>query len=490
MKRLFTILAIALACCATEASAQLKTAYFMEGSYFRTDMNPALAPTRGYIALPGMSGIGVSVSSNFLSVDNLLYKRDGKVVTFLHKSVSANDFLGKMPNTNKLYSDETVNILGVGWHTKRMFWNFGINLRTQAEFSLGKDIFKALKTLGNGRYDLHGSSVGVSAYTEIYVGAAIPIKEFATFGFRVKGLLGLANAEMKMEQMYANVTDNAVRAELTGSVRGNAICFKNNYMPGTKITSGNIKDVLLETNAGNMLKGIKSGGVAVDLGAEVRLLDDRLKVSGALTDLGFICWSKRTTANAQLDGNFSYTGIDFNNDSKAKTDSDFDAVMTEPTGGYTTRLNCALNLGVEYNILNNHIAFGLLSHTQFCQSMSYTELTASVNFRIGRSFSTTVSHTFLNHNKLGIFGFALNVHPTGFNLFLGADYIDCNFAKYEKAPVPKFAKSMNFYFGMGFNLGKAKYMHSMQPKPKAAKPAKATKPAKSHRRTKRSAPQA
>ena len=30
-------------------SAQMRTAYFMEGSYFRTDMNAALAPTRGYI---------------------------------------------------------------------------------------------------------------------------------------------------------------------------------------------------------------------------------------------------------------------------------------------------------------------------------------------------------------------------------------------------------------------------------------------------------
>ena len=198
------------------------------------------------------------------------------------------------------------------------------------------------------------------------------------------------------------------------------------------------------------------------------LLDERLKVSAAVTDLGFICWSKATTANASIDGRFSYTGIDFDNSSKAQTESNFDTTMTAPSGAYTTRLNCGLNFGVEYNILDNHIAFGVLSHTQFCQTMSYTELTASVNFRAGNCFTATVSHTFLNHNRLGIFGFALNVHPAGFNLFLGADYIDCSFAKYKSAAVPKFAKSMNFYFGMGFNLGKAKYMKSMQPKRRAA----------------------
>ena len=457
MKRYLVIILVAAIACATQASAQIKTAYFMEGSYFRTDLNPALAPTRGYIALPAMSGIGVSLNSNFLSVDNFLYKRNGKVVTFLHNSVTANDFLGKLPNTNKLYSNESVNILGAGWHSKRMFWNFGINLRAQTEASLGKDIFRAVKTLGNGRYDISDSSLGVLAYTEIYVGAAIPIKEFATIGFRVKGLIGLAQATVDMTQLYAEVTDEAVRAEIAGSVRGNGICFKRNYEVGKKLTGGNIKDALLETDFGSMMKNL-SGGLAIDVGTEVRLLDDRLKISGAITDLGFICWGKKSTANASLDGHFSFTGVNFDDSNKVKTDSDFDSVLTKSTGSYTTRLNCALNVGVEYNILNNHIAFGLLSHTQFCQSMSYTELTASVNFRLGGWFSTSVSHTFVNRNKAGIFGFAMNFHPTGFNLFLGADYIDCNFAKYKNTAVPKLAKSLNFYFGLGFNLGKAKYM--------------------------------
>ena len=54
--------------------AQSRNSYFMEGSYFRNDLNPALAPTRGYLALPGMSGVGLNVSSNFVSIDNFLYQ--------------------------------------------------------------------------------------------------------------------------------------------------------------------------------------------------------------------------------------------------------------------------------------------------------------------------------------------------------------------------------------------------------------------------------
>ena len=53
-------------------------------------------------------------------------------------------------------------------------------------------------------------------------------------------------------------------------------------------------------------------------------------------------------------------------------------------------------------------------------------------------------------------GFALNVHPKGINLFVGADFVPMKFVRYENTPVPYNMKSINLYFGLGFNLGKAK----------------------------------
>ena len=85
MKRIVLfIVALVAMIGADSASAQSRTSYFMEGSYFRTDLNPALAPTRGYIALPGISGVGLDVPNNFLSVDNFIYQKDGQMVTALH----------------------------------------------------------------------------------------------------------------------------------------------------------------------------------------------------------------------------------------------------------------------------------------------------------------------------------------------------------------------------------------------------------------------
>ena len=50
MKRIILTLVISLSL--LTATAQMRTAYFMEGSYFRTDLNPALVPGRGYVAIP------------------------------------------------------------------------------------------------------------------------------------------------------------------------------------------------------------------------------------------------------------------------------------------------------------------------------------------------------------------------------------------------------------------------------------------------------
>lgn len=91
MKKLYTLIAAALL--ATGAAAQNPSAYFMEGSTFRSQFNPAFAPLRGYVNIPVLGGVDINVSGN-LALDNVLYPRNGKLVTLLDGSVSANEALG------------------------------------------------------------------------------------------------------------------------------------------------------------------------------------------------------------------------------------------------------------------------------------------------------------------------------------------------------------------------------------------------------------
>ena len=436
------------------AAAQMRTSYFMEGSTFRTDMNPALAPTRGYVMLPTVGGIGVGINNNFLSVNNFLYPTDNGLVTFLNKAVDKNDFLNKLPNNNILDVDASVQLMAIGSHTKKFFWNTGINLRATTDVNIPKEFFSLLTTLEQGSYDMSDMRVGLNTYLETYVGAAIPIKDFMTIGFRVKGLIGLAQANMNIDRMNVSINDDKVTAELSGSVRANSV-VKSSYQPGTDL---DFSDMININGISDL--NLKNWGVGIDIGAEARFLDDHLRVSAALTDLGFIKWNGAGTINGSLSGNFSYEGFDFD-EGEAISASDFKMQTEESTGSYMKRLNMSLNFGAEYAILRNRISFGLLSHTKFADGLNYTELTASVNLKPVNWITATVSHTFLNHNELGVFGFALNLHPTGFNFFIGADFIGLKAGKLtvadRKIPVPVAMKSANVYMGLGFSLGRAKY---------------------------------
>lgn len=452
----------------TTASAQMRTAYFMEGTYFRTDMNAALAPTRGYVKMPGIGGLGVNFSNNYLSVNNLFHTYQGGVYTFMSNTISADEFLGKLGNKGKISLNLNNSLIGFGAHAKNFFWSFDFNLRSNSEITLSKDMFSALKNLSNGYYDLGDTHFSNREYLEAAVGFAIPFEEFMTFGFRVKGLIGIADLSMSMDKMYINIDRDIVNAEFVGNIQGNCPMFSPQYKAGSPLSMNGI----MQQNISKALNNIKSWGVGIDLGFEFRLLDDHLKISVGANDIGIIKWYGGSTINARGKAHFSYSGFDLNT-SKLNMDGGFNATMAESQGSYSTRLSCSLNGGIEYNILDNHIAFGLLSHTEFCQNFTRSELTASLNFRVCRWFTTSLSHTMLNGNKFGVFGWALNFHPVGFNFFLGADFIDTRYAVVRNVAIPKMMSSTNFYFGLGFNLGKAKYMKSMQQPTKREKKKKA-----------------
>lgn len=437
------ILTIAAVLFALTSFAQLRSAYFMEGTYFRTDMNPALTPTRAYFSLPVMGGFGMSINNNFLSVDNFVYKIGTETVTAFDNRVPTADFVDKLPKVGHLNLNTDIRLLGVGFSTKKAFWNFGANVRVHADVAMDQTIFYALKNIGNGTYNLSHVGVDGNAYAELYLGACIPVKDWLRIGVKAKGIVGIMNINGQLSDSYFSVTRTDVTANLRGTLRASGIVVNPDYVVGEEV---DLEQMMVEP----LENGINSGGAAIDFGAEARLLNDRLRVSLGVTDLGFVCWSAKSAAAAAVEYNINYRGYNFDTQELDMTSDG--RVVTATAEGYTRRLNTTLNIGAEYNILNDHIAFGLLSHTEFRQLYVSSELTASVNFRVANCFTATVSQTLLTRNRPGVFGLALNIHPKGFNFLFGVDYIDTNYVLAEDFVVPKYLKSLNCYFGMGFNL--------------------------------------
>lgn len=462
MKKILCSLLVVCAICACQSVvAQSRTSYHMEGSYFRNDMNPALAPTRGYVALPGLSGVGVHLGSNFVSVDNFIYKRDGALVTALHGSVSADEFLGRLPETLNMNLRESLNIFGIGFYAGNSYWTFGLNQRLIADVTLSKDIFRALKTLGNGVYDMGNAQLTATGYLDAYVGSSFRVCDWVNIGVKVKFLVGLMNANANFSQLAFNVGEESVEGSLRGQWYGNAVVFDNSE--ARDIPNPDVND-FLNTDPMKMLGRARSFGAAIDLGFEMRFLDDHLKVSAAVTDLGFISWNPLSYVNGEIDGNFGFKGVDIESgdvivDGGINTDN---ILKQSAPKRYATRLNFNVNAGVEYNFLRNHFAVGLLSHTEFFNNSYLSEVTASFNIRPVNWITLTASHTFFNANRPGVFGAAINIHPRAVNLYIAADFIDLNYVVGPEIPalggkdllLSRYTKSVNIYAGVGFNFAR------------------------------------
>ena len=497
MKRLnrIAVVVIAIVGGLLSASAQSRNSYFMEGSYFRTEMNPALVPTRGYISLTPLGGIGVNLNNNFLSVDNFVYQRNGGLVTAFNNQVTADEFLKKLPTNCNLGADLRANLLGVGFYTGHMFWNFGVNFRGNLTQVMPSDLIAMSKTFGgNGPIEMSGLNVSVNAYFENYLGVSVPIGEHVNLGVRVKYLMSLLYGSIGLNNANVNISGDRVSGKMSieGAVSSPLFETRGVEMSGATTDldlaqyinpvftnpqfdmSNGVKGIL--NPIGSMLKQFNNWGLAADLGVEVRLLDDQLRISAAVTDLGFLRFHSNHTLVAgdmSVSGYFNGVNLNLMGDSGLTEESAgfeiSEGYIKSPDKAYMTMLNCTLNAGVEYNILRNHIAFGLLSHTEFINKMAFSELTASVNFRPTNWISATFSHTFLNNHAPGVLGFALNIHPRVINLFVGLDYIDTRFGVYntkagKSIPFPKYMNSVNVYFGFGWNFARPKWMRNKKVK--------------------------
>lgn len=192
MKKIYAFLFTLLL--ASGAAAQNPTAYFMEGSTLRSQFNPAFAPLRGYVNIPGLGGLDINVSGN-LSIDKILYPRNGKLVTLLDSSVSTADALSGLKADNLLGLDTRVNLIGFGAFTRnhKNFWSFDLNVRVNEDANLPYSLFEFIKLGKEGQIRNFGTST--DSYLEAAFSYSFPLMDDRLYiGIRGKFLAGLARA--------------------------------------------------------------------------------------------------------------------------------------------------------------------------------------------------------------------------------------------------------------------------------------------------------
>lgn len=453
MKQLYNLF-ILLALCAVSynASAQnIKTSYFIDNSVQRTALNPALTPTKGYFALPAISGIGFNYGSNTLQINNLLYSQGDKLVTFLDSSISADEVLSNLKANNTIDIETDIRLLGVGFFSKsgRSYWTVDVNFKFNSNMCIPENFFTFAKvgmTSDDTRYSFSDLGIDINAYGELAIGNSRKITDKLTVGAKVKFIAGLANLNMDIEQMDVNLSSEKWEVVASGSMNGsmNGLETEDYTVDGSSDLYFDSYDLDFQGTAGM--------GFGIDLGAEYQLLDN-LKLSAAVLDLGFINWKAEHTVCGSSAANYTFTGFNTSGELEdfAEDFGELTRFKKEESTSRTTYLRPTLNIGAEYSLCNELVTVGLLSSTQFRQYETYSELTVSGVLKPTSWFAAALSYSMI-HSEFNTFGCALSLSPCWINLFVGADYM---IGEVSTQYVPINQKAANFYFGMAIPLSRS-----------------------------------
>lgn len=448
MKKLLYTLAAVLVC--TGAAAQNPTLYFMEGVPLRSQMNPALAPQRGYFNIPVLGGLAVTAGGN-TSLDHLLFRRDGRLVTLLSPSVSSADALSDLHSKNLVNADIRVNLLGFGAYTanRKHFWSFDLNLRTSVSTQFPYELFHFFKTGESAQ--VRNLGLSSDAYAEAGFNYSFPIGEKFYVGARVKFLVGLARAKSYFTQFNVSLGENEWYAEAVGEleVNSNLLTIPTRQEAGQDGVYRNYYQLDdMEFDAKFKPAGY---GAAFDIGATYEPIPNLL-VSAAVNDIGFIAWNKASSMHGTVSRRLTFDGAQVDASGVADIDFDLGELKFEQVDeeSATRMLHYTMNLGAEYRLWDRRVGFGALYQIHKYDYAALHNLTASVNFQPVRWFGLSGSYSFID-NRAGALGLGLNLNPGWINFYVATDVL---LTKKSAQWIPIKQGRMNFNLGIGVPMGK------------------------------------
>lgn len=440
----FAVLAMLIVSAVNVNAQFLRSSYFLEGSQYRLQLNPALTPNNGFVNIPVIGNVNAAFYSNSLGI--------GDFIDVMKNSDDANyftseKFMNRLTTDNEMGVNVSTDIAAAGWWRGKNFWSFNVGCKVNGGVIVPKELFSFLRDMNgletidytNYLRDFSNEELNINAYTEWAAGYTRQINDHLNVGGRLKLLLGVGNVSFKVHDAivktnlkgldpnidWNNVTaedlkgvtgtaDITVDAELESSFKGiNYITNDDGYIDDVKFESKNL--------------GVAGVGAAIDVGASYRVTD-KVTISASLLDLGFINWSKSSMEKARTNTD------DLHFDSKSPDDIDrfadivgsnkalnFDLLKLTPDPdrkkARTTSLATTLVLGANY-AFNEKMSIGALFTEHLSKPKSQTELTLSFNVHPKSYLDFSFSYSPIMCGG-GSFGFAMKLGP----MFLGTDYM-------------------------------------------------------------------
>jgi hypothetical protein len=391
---LITILCLAGQIAAAQTVS--KTSYFVENSTHRHLMNPALAPTRGYLSIPVAGEIFVNTESN-IKLTNFIYPAistsGGKPITFLNESVNGADFMESLGGDQFLKTDIRTSLLSYGrWVGKTGFLTFDVGTRVNTTVNLPEDIFGFAKigmssSAGN-TYHMGNLMVNASVIGEGSLGYSLNLTDAIRVGIKGKFLAGGAYLKGGLKKMDLAMTPDKWTVTTQGQldVYGKGVTF-------VKDADGVIQ--LSKTELAS--PGLGGMGSAFDFGMEWAPIQN-IRVSVAIVDFGSIKWNKENIKSATSSGTTVYQGLSINTDNMNFSDQTTEIQNSilevtnfreqTVTSDFIQKLNPTINAGLELGLMSNRVSIGGLYSTRLLENNErYTEYMASLNLKPFRWFN-------------------------------------------------------------------------------------------------------
>lgn len=465
------IMAAFIAALATGVSAQgLRSAYFLEGSVYRHQMNPAFMGERNYVSIPMLGNLNIGVQGN-MGMSTFLYKTPAgskyDLTTFMSPDITSKEFLGNLNERNKLNLNLNMTILSFGFHKWGGFNTFDLSLRSNTSVNLPYDLFAFMKnnmSEGGTSYNIKDLTFRSNNYVELALGHSRMVGDKLSVGGKLKFLLGGANANAYIREMKLDLNEDhwdvTLDGELQASVKGASFTHKAEPAANGQYE---IDDFDIDG------PGLGGFGMGIDLGAVYNMDEfvDGLTLSASVLDLGFIKWNNTIVANNgglqsfRFDG-FSDIAVD-DDDSPNSLDNQWDRISDDLEDLYrfydagvktsrTTALSASLNVGAEYALpWYKNLTFGFLSTTRFNKPFTWTEGRFYANIAPIKWFDASVNYAASTFGSS--FGWILNFHPKGFNFFVGSDHM---ILKVSPQFVPVHNLNANINLGFNITFGKHK----------------------------------
>ena len=450
-------------------SQELETGYFLGGNPYAFRMNPAFQSERNIFSI-ALGGTGLEAWSN-LGISSLFYPGgNGYLYTFMNDRVSPAEFQRKIGRNNRLDLDARVNLLTLGFWADRRFYTIDLNVRGLNAVSAPSDLFAFLKegSQGGNSFDFSGTGIRAKEFVELAFGWSKNYNNVFNAGFRVKALVGAAEAEVLAESMKLSMASDRweIQARSVLNASSPSLVYRRE---GDDLDVGSIE-------FGGSKIGPAGYGAALDLGASWNVLPS-LTLSAAVLDLGPMRWNREVQG---VSPETSYTWAP--SDQEGGSDDTWEAEMDEASaalsgifrfkdhsgsGGRFEMLPFRVNLGAEYRMpFYERLSVGLLYQGRGGAAFSRHTGRFSLNWNplsfLSMSTGTTLSKMGQN------FGFALNLHPAGINLLVGCDYIP--FHTVNAAPLvndlpeqlrslavlPRDQMKLNLYISLNLALGRSR----------------------------------